>query len=109
MAAAAYCNMKPMLHSGIAPPNNLQPAATLPAQLKIRRIVFAAGWALHVGGVDRGVFVGVDDPLGAFKVVFAGDPDFRVSMRKGNFLATPCPCWLNIFARQRSEQEIYAR
>lgn len=82
MAAAACCDMKPepMLDSGIALPNNLQPAAAFPAQLKIRRVVFAAGRALHVGGVDRGVFVGVDDALGAFKVVVAGDPDFRAGV-----------------------------
>lgn len=81
-----------MLDSGIAPPNNLQPTPALPAQLKIRRVVFAAVWALHSAGTDRDVFIVIDGAFGAFKVVFAGDPDFRVSMRKGNFLATPCAC-----------------
>ena len=56
---------EPMLDSGIALPNNLQPAAALPAQLKIRRVVFAAGWALHVAGRDWGVFVVVDEAFGA--------------------------------------------
>ncbi len=76
---------EPMLDSGIALPNNLQPAAAFPAQLKIRRVVFAAGWALHVGGVDRGVFVGVDDALGALQIVFAGNPNFRVGVGEGDF------------------------
>lgn len=54
-----------MLDSGIAPPNSLQPAPALPAQLKIRRVLLAAGWALHVAGGGRGVFVVVDDAFGA--------------------------------------------
>lgn len=64
---------------------SLQPTPALPAQLKIRRIVFTAGWTLHVGGGDRGVFVGVDDALGALEIVFAGDPDFRVSVGERDF------------------------
>ena len=35
---------------------------------------------MHIAGIDRGVFVSVDDAFGAFKVVFAGDPDFRAGV-----------------------------
>ena len=76
---------EPMLDSGIALPNNLQPAAALPAQLKIRRVVFAAGGALHVAGCNRSVFVGIDDAFGACEIVVAGDPDFRVGMGERDF------------------------
>ena len=79
--------MKPesMLDSAIFTPNNLQPAAALPAQLKIRRVVFAAGWALHVAGYNRCVFVGIDDTFGAREIVVAGDPDFRVGVSERDF------------------------
>ena len=76
---------EPMLDSSIAPPNNLQPTPALPAQLKIRRVVFAAGWALHVAGCNRGVFVVVDDAFGACEIVVAGDPDFRVGVGERDF------------------------
>lgn len=55
--------------------HNLQTASALPTQLKIGRILLAAGGALHVAGSGRGVFVGVDDLSGAIVVVVAGDPD----------------------------------
>ena len=74
-----------MLDSGIFTPNNLQPTPTLPAQLKIRWIVFAAGGALHVAGCHRGVFIGIDNAFGAYEIVVAGDPDFRVGVGERDF------------------------
>lgn len=79
--------------------NHLQPATTLPAQLKIRRVVFAAGWALHVAGGDRGVFVGVDDAFGALEIVFAGDPDFRVGVGERDFAGDALGVLVKYFCR----------
>ncbi len=60
--------------------SNFQSTPTLPAQLKIGRILLAAGWALHVAGGDWSVFVGVDDLFAACEIFVAGDPDFRAGV-----------------------------
>ena len=64
---------------------NLQPTPALPAQLKIRRIFLAAGWAVHVANRHRCIFVGFNHMFAARIVFVALDPYFRVGVRKGDF------------------------
>ena len=60
--------------------SNFQSTPAFPAQLKIGRILLAAGWALHVAGSDRGVFVGFNHMFATFIVFVALDPYFRAGV-----------------------------
>jgi len=79
----------------ILPASNLQPAPTLPAQLKIGRIFLAAGWALHVAGSDRGIFVGFNHMFAAFIVFVALDPYFRAGVVNRYFWKPGIRDWLS--------------